>query len=102
MNTRVLVTGVGGRSVGAGILHALMRTDADVRARWETVATDADPFSWGLYLADRQCARPASLRAEYLDRIHELIDAHEIAAILPGTEAETRCWRPAETSCRCR
>ena len=52
MKPRVLVTGVGGRSVGAGILHALMRVDGTVRDRWDTVGTDADPFSWGLYVAD--------------------------------------------------
>jgi len=86
--TRVLVTGVGGRSVGSGVLHALMRADADVRARWETVATDADPFSWGLYVADHGALVPLATEASYLDRIRELIEEHEIAAVIPGTEPE--------------
>lgn len=89
MSARVLVTGVGGRSVGAGILHALMRADPEVRSRWETVATDADPFSWGLYVADRAVLVPPAVEPGYLDRIRELVDAHELAAILPGTEPET-------------
>jgi carbamoyl-phosphate synthase large subunit len=87
--TRVLVTGVGGRSVGSGVLHALMRADAAVRARWETVATDADPFSWGLYVADHGALVPAATAPNYLDSIRELIATRRIAAVIPGTEIET-------------
>jgi carbamoyl-phosphate synthase large subunit len=85
---RVLVTGVGGRSVGAGILHALMRTDSSVRQRWETVATDADPFSWGLYVADHHALVPLASRPGYLDRLRELIAVYDVAAVIPGTEPE--------------
>jgi carbamoyl-phosphate synthase large subunit len=88
MKTRILVTGVGGRSVGAGILHALMRVDPAVRDRWEVVATDADPFSWGLYVADHGALVPRADAPEYLDRIRDLIARYEIEAIVPGTEAE--------------
>jgi len=84
----VLVTGVGGRSVGSGVLYALMRTDPAVRARWETIGTDADPFSWGLYVADRRELVPAATAPEYLDRVRELIAAHGAAAVIPGTEVE--------------
>jgi carbamoyl-phosphate synthase large subunit len=86
--TRVLVTGVGGRSVGAGILHSLMRTSAVVRERWETVATDSDPFSWGLYVADHSAVVPRAADPDYLERILALIDHHQVAAVIPGTEAE--------------
>ena len=89
MKTRVLITGAGGRSVGAGILHALMRTGDDVRSRWETVATDADPFSWGLYVADHRALVPRADAPGYLDRIRELTEVYDLAAILPGTESET-------------
>lgn len=88
MKPKILVTGVGGRSVGSGLLHALMRTDPEVRARWETVATDAEPFSWGLYVADHGALVPAATAPDYLDRICELIAVHEIAAVIPGTELE--------------
>jgi carbamoyl-phosphate synthase large subunit len=88
MKSKILVTGVGGRSVGAGILHALMRVDDAVRARWETVAADADPFSWGLYVADRKALVPRAGEPGYLDRIRELIEAHGLAAVIPGTESE--------------
>jgi carbamoyl-phosphate synthase large subunit len=85
---RVLVTGAGGRSVGAGILHALMRADEDVRKRWETVATDADPFSWGLYIADHRALVPLASDLSYVDRIRQLIADYDVAAVIPGTEPE--------------
>lgn len=87
--TRILVTGVGGRSIGSGILHALMRADDTVRRRWEVVATDADPFSWGLYVADYNALVPLASSPGYLDRIQELIAVHSLAAVIPGTEAES-------------
>jgi carbamoyl-phosphate synthase large subunit len=86
--SRILVTGTGGRSVGAGILHALMRVDDTVRRRWYTVATDADPFSWGLYVADHNALVPPASAPGYLDRIRELIAVHSLAAVIPGTEPE--------------
>jgi carbamoyl-phosphate synthase large subunit len=82
------VTGVGGRSVGAGILHALLRVDDTVRGRWEIVATDTDPFSWGLYVADHKELVPPASEPGYLDRIKELVDVYGLAAIIPGTEPE--------------
>jgi dTDP-4-amino-4,6-dideoxygalactose transaminase/carbamoylphosphate synthase large subunit len=85
---KVLVTGVGGRSVGAGILHALKRVDPAVRDRWEIVATDADPFSWGLYIADHKALVPLASEPGYLDRIQELIKTHDVVAVIPGTEPE--------------
>jgi carbamoyl-phosphate synthase large subunit len=88
MKTAVLVTGAGGRSVGAGILHALMRADDLARCRWEVVATDADPFSWGLYVADRSALVPPASAPGYLDRINELVAAYDAAAVVPGTEPE--------------
>jgi hypothetical protein len=44
---RILVTGAGGRSAGADILHALMWVDDTVRGRREIADTDVDPFPWG-------------------------------------------------------
>ncbi|MGO9078307.1 MAG: ATP-grasp domain-containing protein [Streptosporangiaceae bacterium] len=85
---RILVTGVGGKSVGAGVLHSLMRTDDAVRSRWETVGTDADPFSWGLYVADFSALVPSASAPGYLDRIGELTADLGISAIIPGTEPE--------------
>jgi carbamoyl-phosphate synthase large subunit len=88
VTANVLVTGAGGRSVGAGVLHALMRTDDSVRHRWETVATDADPFSWGLYVADHSALVPPASSPSYLDRIRQLVITLDLAAVIPGTEPE--------------
>ncbi len=88
MTARILVTGVGGRSVGAGVVHALVRADPAVRRRWEVIGTDADPFSWGLYVADRGALVPPASAPGYLDRIRELIASQDIAAVIPGTEPE--------------
>jgi carbamoyl-phosphate synthase large subunit len=85
---RILVTGVGGRSVGAGILHSLMRVDDEVCGRWDIVATDADPFSWGLYVADHKELVPRASAPGYLERIQELIGRYGLAAVIPGTEPE--------------
>jgi carbamoyl-phosphate synthase large subunit len=85
---RILVTGVGGRSVGAGILHSLMRAGGSVRDRWETVGTDADPFSWGLYVADAGALVPPASDPGYLGRLTELIHAHQVSAVIPGSEPE--------------
>jgi carbamoyl-phosphate synthase large subunit len=84
----ILVTGTGGRSVGAGILHSLMRVDTEVRDRWTIIATDADPFSWGLYVADHNALVPLASDSGYLDRIAELTELYNVAAVVPGTEPE--------------
>lgn len=84
----VMVTGVGGRSVGSGVLTALTSTQPEVRDRWRTIGTDADPFSWGLYVADKKALVPLASEQDYLPQLCELIVRHDITAILPGTESE--------------
>jgi carbamoyl-phosphate synthase large subunit len=66
-----------------------MRADETVRSRWQTVAADADPFSWGLYVADHNALVPRATAPDYLDRIRELIEVHGLKAVIPGTESET-------------
>jgi carbamoyl-phosphate synthase large subunit len=82
----VLVTGVGGRSVGHQILQALaLKDDA-----FSVVVTDADAFSFGLYLhPDRQVV-PFANAPDYPDAIFDLVERHGIEVLLPGTEAEIR------------
>jgi len=89
MKKNVLVTAVGGRSVGSGILHALIRANnAEARPRWNVIATDADPFSWGLYIADCAHLLPLASSPDYLSSLLKLIEAENIDAIIPGSEAE--------------
>lgn len=86
----VLVTGVGGRSVGSGILHSLIRSSPDVRSRWRVIGADANPFAWGLYKADAAALLPLATSPDYLPAVRRLITTHGIDAIVPGTEAEIR------------
>jgi carbamoyl-phosphate synthase large subunit len=86
----VLVTGTGGRSVGGGILHALLRSSPDVRSRWRVVAADADPFAWGLYKADANVLLPYASSDDYIGEVKRIVDLHNIDAIIPGTETEIR------------
>ena len=83
-NIRVLVTGVGGRSVGNQILHALLLREKD----YIITAVDADPFSFGLYEVDRRFIIPRAYDRRYIEAMISLIRSEGIQVVLPGTEAE--------------
>ena len=82
--TTVLVTGVGGRSVGHQILHALQRAAKPYRI----VTTDADPFSFGLYHSGPGYLVPLAADPGYLPAITRIIEREGIQVLLPGTEPE--------------
>lgn len=82
----VLVTGVGGRSVGHQILTALKLA----RNPYRIVATDASAFSFGLYLADARYVVPPASHAEYLPSLREIVVCEGVQALLPGTQPELR------------
>lgn len=84
----VLVTGVGGRSVGHQILHALSL----VKQKYKTVATDVESFSFGLYLADCAYLVPRADASDYIPAIQEIVKREEIRIILPGTEQSCARW----------
>lgn len=89
MKKNVLVTGTGGRSVGAGILHSLLFADKEVAKRWNIIAADADSFAWGLYKTEQHVILPFANSIEYLPAVHKAIKDFDIHAIVPGTEPET-------------
>ena len=82
----VLVTAVGGRSVGHQVLHALKQAASDYRI----VATDMEPFSFGLYLADQSYIVPKATAPDYLEAVLRVIAREGIRVLLPGSEAEIR------------
>ena len=90
----VLVTGVGGRSVGHQILHALQLTGD----RYRIVCCDADSFSFGLYQVPGRYLVPPALAPSYVEAILEIIRREAVDALLPGTEAEIRTLVQAEAS----
>lgn len=81
---RVLVTGVGGRSCGNQILHALLLTSD----KYHIVATDAEPFSFGLYETPYRYVVPLAKDPEYVRVMLFLVERERLQVILPGTEAE--------------
>ncbi|MGD1277674.1 MAG: ATP-grasp domain-containing protein [Tepidisphaeraceae bacterium] len=81
----VLVTGVGGRSVGHQVLQAVLLAGQ----RYRPVAADAAAFSYGLYSAKRRYLLPPASSPDYLDAVRRLVAREGIVAILPGTQPET-------------
>jgi carbamoyl-phosphate synthase large subunit len=91
----ILITGTGGRSVGAGILHSLLRSSKDVTDRWNIVTADANQFAWGLYVNNESTLLPLARDPDYLDKLFDIINKYEINAVIPGTQPEvdflTKC-----------
>ena len=86
-STKVLVTGVGGRSVGAGILFAL----TSASRKYEVIGTDADSFSFGIYKASEGYVIPKANSPDYCDVLNDIARTRHVEAIFPGTipEVET-------------
>ncbi len=88
MKKNILVTAVGGRSVGSGIVHALTRTSEAVKNRWNVISSDADSFAWGLYKTQQSTLLPLGSSTDYLKALYEVITKYNIDAIIPGSEPE--------------
>jgi carbamoyl-phosphate synthase large subunit len=80
----ILITGVGGRSVGHQVLQAIQLSGK----RYRAVVADAAPFSYGLYSSERRYLVPPGYSPEYLDAIRRIVMREGIVAILPGTQPE--------------
>lgn len=83
--TPVLVTAVGGRSVGHQILQAVELAEG----RYAPVVTDAMAFSYGLYDTQRHYLLPPANSADYIAAVQRIIGREKIAAVLPGSQPET-------------
>ena len=86
----ILVTGVGGRSVGHQILHAL----SEAEDRYRILVADAAAFSFGLYLGHKPFLVPLASDPGYTERIACIVREEGVRAILPGTEPEVRALAP--------
>src|SRR5690349_10298172 len=90
----VLVTGVGGRSVG----HQILKAHQMLGQRYRIVDTDASSYSYGLYeVASRYVVPPAS-SPRYFDSIQRLLKQEKIDVILPGTQPEVRFFAAGTTN----
>ena len=85
----ILITGVGGRSVGSGILHSLLRSESVSKNQWNIFVSDADTFSWGLYLTPNRIITPLANTPGYIEFMANHILQNKIDAVIPGTEIET-------------
>ena len=84
--TCVLVTGVGGRSVGHQVLHGLLLAGS----KYRIVACDADPFSFGLYQVPCRYRLPRADSPDYLEALLSVVSHEHVDVVLPGTEPEVR------------
>jgi carbamoyl-phosphate synthase large subunit len=81
----VLVTGVGGRSVGHQILHGLLL----LGSKYRIIACDSDSFAYGLYQVPVRYRVPQASSADYIASLLSLVEREHVDVILPGTEPET-------------
>lgn len=82
----VLVTGVGGATLGEQVLKALLAAATP----YHIIATDLVRESLGLALADVGHVVPPASDDAYLPRLEELCERHRPAALIPTSEAELR------------
>lgn len=82
----VLVTGVGGATLGEQVLKALRAAETPYRI----IATDLVRESLGLSLADVGYVVPAARDDGYLDELLRLCEEHRPVALIPTSEAELR------------
>ena len=80
----VVVTGVGGGSIGEQIIFALRAAKTPYRI----IATDADSFSLGLYSANEGYLVPIATDKTYLSRMLEICKKESAKVLIPGSEAE--------------
>jgi carbamoyl-phosphate synthase large subunit len=80
----VLVTGVGGRSVGHQILSALKI----LGDKYRFVVTDSDHFSAGLYQVPNRYVVPHASTTKYIDAIRSILLRESVDVVIPGTEVE--------------
>lgn len=80
----VLVTGVGGRSVGYQIFECLNK----FRKNYRIIATDEDPFSPGLFESDGGYLLPPASSKDYIPKLIKLAKKEKVDAVLPGSLPE--------------
>jgi len=83
---RVLITGVGGKSVGYQILYCLK----GLEKQYDIFVADCKPFTYGLYLGYAAIILPPAGNVEFINEFMSAVRQHEIDAVIPGTEIELR------------
>ena len=86
----VMITGVGGRSFGHQILHAMLLTGD----KYRLVCCDASAYSFGLYQVQDRYILPMASDSTYLEAVQDVIRREKVDILLPGTEIEIRTLAP--------
>jgi len=77
------VTAVGG-GVGQSVLRALRLSELPLRI----VGCDPDAWGAGLYRCQRAYLVPAASDPQYVDRLLEVLQREQVAALIPGSDPE--------------
>ena len=86
-NHEVLVTSIGGISVGSSIAKALCCSD---KIKYIISATDMLPLSGGLFLSKKGYMVPSAKSDNYIEEIIRICKNNELEAVFPGHEAELK------------
>lgn len=81
---RVLITAVGGGSVGSHVLDALKMAATP----YYCVSTNHNPHKSGLYLADKGYLVPSAEDSNYISALMKICQKEKIQVIIPGSEQE--------------
>lgn len=81
---KVLITGVGGGSVGVQVMDALKMS----KLGYFIVATNSEPNKTGLYEADKGYLIPSARDKKYLPQLLKICQKEKIRVIIPGSEPE--------------
>ena len=80
----ILVTGVGGGSVGSQIIKALRNS----RYNYRIIGTDITKNSFGLSECDQSYIVPQFTKKNYIKKILEICNKHKVDCTAPGTDGE--------------
>ena len=84
MKYTVLITGVGGMTVGESIVQALKFSSA----RYKIIGTNIEPFSAGLFQTDRSYILPPASDPNYIENLMAICNRDGVRVIIPGSEVE--------------
>lgn len=80
----VLVTGVGGGSIGEQVMFALRVA----KTPYKIIGADMDRYSLGLQRSDKGYVVPKATDDAYLDKILEICKTESVKVLIPGSDAE--------------
>ena len=84
MNKTLLVTGIGGN-----VAQGIIRTIRHLYPKFKVIGTNAKFVSAGNFLCDEVIEVPMSYADNYIDKMIEICNHHDVDLIIPATDYET-------------